>query len=181
MLLGTSLLVAGCAGASAEPDPPQTEPSSSTPSAPAADCPAPSADAPTGAVDDPFALGDPVVIECFTVVVDAVDKDATEAVLAANPGAEPAAGNVYMTATVTITRSAGGPADVSDVSVVLAGSQTTNGDPAPDLGVDPAPPSGTLDEGDTITGTYVYEMSGGASTSVEISVGQMTPLSVLPY
>ncbi|MBD8023241.1 hypothetical protein [Microbacterium gallinarum] len=121
------------------------------------------------------------MIECFTVVVDAVDKDATEAVIAANPGAEPAAGNVYMTTTVTITRSAGGPGDVSDIAIVLAGSQTTNGEPATDLGVEPAPPAGALDEGETITGTYVYEMSGGASTSVEISVGQMTPLSVLPY
>jgi hypothetical protein len=182
MLLGTSLLVAGCsAGASAEPDTAQTESSLSTPSTPAADCPAPPADAPTGAVDDPFSLGDPVVVECFTVVVDAVSKDATDAVMAANPDAVPAAGNVYMTATVTITRSAGGPGEASDVHVVLGGSQTTNGDPSPELGVDPAPPTGALDEGESITGTYVYEMSGGASTSVEIAVGQMTPLNVLPY
>ena len=181
MLLGTSLVVAGCAGASAEPDPPQAESSPSTPATPAADCPAAPADAPTGAVDDPFSLGDPVVVECFTVVIDAVERDATDAVIAANPGAEPAAGNVFMTVTVTITRSAGGPGDPSDVQVVLAGSQSTSGEPSADLTVDPGPQSGTLEEGQSATGTYVYEMSGGASTSVEVAVGQMTPLNVLPY
>lgn len=182
LLLGVALFTTGCgATAPAEPEAAEPESSEAVPSERAENCPEPPADAPTGAVDDPFAPGDEIVVECFTVTVDAVQRDATQAVTAANPGAEPAAGNVYMTVTVTITRSAGGAAEASDVEVALGGSQTTSGEPSPDLAVDPAPPSGTLDEGQSVTGTYVYEMSGGASTSVEIAVGAMTPLNVLPY
>jgi hypothetical protein len=185
VLLGVALFASGCSpSAPATPGATESESSESMPSesiAPVEVCPAPPADAPTGAVDDPFALGDPIVVECFTVTVDAVNKEATDAVVAANPSAQPAAGNVFMTVTVTITRSTGEPAEASDVEVVLGGSQTTDGQPAPDLRVDPPPPTGTLEEGQSVTGTYVYEMSGGASTSVEVSVGSMTPLNVLPY
>ena len=185
VLLGIALFASGCSSNTPiAPDAVESESSEASPSeslAPVEVCPAPPADAPTGAVDDPFVLGDPIVVECFTVVVDAVNKDATDAVVAANPSAQPAAGNVYMTVTVTITRSAGEAAEASDVDVVLGGSQTTDGQPAADLRVDPPPPSGTLEEGQSVTGTYVYEMSGGASTSVEVAVGSMTPLNVLPY
>lgn len=182
VLLGVALCATGCSSTvPAEPEAAEPEASEAAPSEPAEDCPAPPADAPTGEVDDPFHLGDEVVIECFTVVVDAVNRDATDAVAAANPGAEPADGNVYMTVTVTITRSAGGSAEASDVHVVLDGADGLSGEPEDDLAVEPPPPNGTLEEGQSVTGTYVYEMTGGASTSVELAVGSMTPLNVLPY
>lgn len=146
-----------------------------------ADCPEPAPGSPTGAVDDPFAPGEQIVVECFTVVVDSLERDANATVAAENEGATPGDGNVFMTATVTITRSGGDPADAADVEVNLGGSMTTSGEPDPDLTVEPGPPSGTLAVGETVTGTYVYEVSGGASVSVEIRVGTMPPLNVLPY
>ncbi|WP_137845788.1 hypothetical protein [Microbacterium sp. 2FI] len=181
ILLAMSLLASACSAPAPSPETPVAEVTETTAPEEASDCPGPAADSPSGAVDDPFTVDQEIVVECFTVVVDSVEREATDAVVAANPGAGPAEGNVYMTVTVTIARTAGGPADAADVEVILAGSMSTSGEPDPDLVIDPGPPTGTLDEGASTTGTYVYEMSGGASTSVEIRVGTMDVISVLPY
>ena len=179
-----ALLLAGCTGdpaptAPASSPPPASPTVSAEPAGPA--CPAPPADSPSGAVDDPYSLGDTIVLDCFTIVVDAVDSDATEEISAANPGVSPGSGNVFMTVLLTITRSAGGEAAAEDVRVILAGSTSTSGEPTPSLTVTPPTPSGTLAEGQSVSGTYVFEMSGGASTSVELFVDDNEPINVLPY
>ena len=182
ILLSAALVATAC---SAPADETSTEPSQSAtteaePSATPA-CPDHVPGVHDGSRDDPYLIGDEISIGCFTVVVDEVQANATDAVIATNPDAAPAEGNVYMTATLTITRASDGPGDVSDLEVVLGGSTTTNGDPADGLAVDPPTPSGELEEGQSVTGTYVFEMSGGASASVELRIGSMDPISVLTY
>ncbi|HET8926531.1 MAG TPA: hypothetical protein VFN24_01720 [Microbacterium sp.] len=131
-------------------------------------------------MDDPYMPGDEIAIGCYTVVVDAIVPDATEVVAAANAGTMPAEGNVFTTATLTITRASGGAGDVDELRVVVHGSMTTSGKPADDLIGDPPQPSGELLEGESVTGTYIFEVSAGASLSLELSIGTMSPINVLP-
>ena len=173
-------------GAAGEASPQATSPpaptSETTPATTSGDaCPNHVPGVHTGAVDDPYGPGDEIALGCYIVIVDQVVPNATDAVIAANPGASPAEGNTFMTATLTITRASDGPGDVDEVEVVAAGSMTTSGEPEDDLVVDPPRPTGELAEGESVTGTYVFEVSGGASISIELSIGSMTPVNVLPY
>ncbi len=205
VLLGMALLTTGCA-AEAAPLPEQSPPSASasntptgttptpapspsatsdagaTPDAKPDDgCPVPSADAPTGTADDPYAIGDEIAAGCFTIVITAVEIDATDAVQVANPGAAPAPGHVFAVVQLMIARTAGGPAEVTGIEVRLADSPTSSVAPDLDLRLEEqAPPTGTLEPGQASGGTLLFDTPGGPATQVLLRLPDGRELRVAP-
>jgi hypothetical protein len=116
-----------------------------------------------GSFDEPFAIGDTVILTDFgtdtwEVTVDAVDLFADSAVLDADEANEPpATGTQYAVMTLTVTKIAGEPTDpwfAIEVEYLSAAGTTHSQFDA--LVVDPEPSLfaiGEMSEGDTATGT----------------------------
>lgn len=205
MLLGMALLMTGCA-----PDAgPQPSTSSSPPSATAAspsttdaaspepsatptpdagtggepdgDCPTPPGGAPAGTLDDPYAVGDEIVVGCFTVVVTEVDLDATPELQATHPDDQPSAGNVFTVVKVMIGRTAGEPADVTAIDIRFAADPPATIAADPDLRLqEQSPPMGTLAAGQASGGTLVFDAPTGASPAVLLRTDDGAEIWVAP-